>query len=249
MPVKYYSSGMYVRLAFAIAVEMDPDILLIDEVLAVGDIAFQAKCLSRIRNFQKSGKTIVIVSHNMQTIEQFCNRAFLLHQGQLVAHGEPSEVIFNYLQSYMGKTGYINTVEYGNRNVEIENVQFLNSSGRETHNFETGEAMIVKINYNAKKRIRQPGFVVSIKSDNGIHIFGSNTQLADYKIDSIEGKSAIHLLIKPLNLMQGNFFLSIAIHSSDHAIQYHRRDDWYPFVVKNLTGTLGLFHLNASWER
>lgn len=248
MPVKFYSSGMYVRLGFAIAVEMDPDILLIDEVLAVGDIAFQIKCLARIRDFQRRGKTLVFVSHALQTVEEFCDRVFLIYGGKLVAEGKPPEVIFKYLKSYMGEGGGIHAVEYGSRDVQITDVKFLDSKGNETGTFETGSMLTVEIGYNASKRVTKPVFGFAIKTGNGFYVFGSNTQIAGRAIDFIEGAGSIRLKIEPLTLMQGNFFLSLSVHSWDHSIQYHRQEDWYPFVVKNPSGEQGIFRLNSSWE-
>ncbi len=95
-PVKQYSSGMFMRLGFAVAAEVDPDILLIDEILSVGDAAFQEKCMARIEEFRRNGKTIVFVSHALSTVEQLCNRALLLHEGRLVAEGPPSQVVESY---------------------------------------------------------------------------------------------------------------------------------------------------------
>lgn len=248
MPVKFYSSGMYVRLGFAIAVEMDPDILLIDEVLAVGDTAFQIKCLARIRDFQRRGKTLVLVSHALQTVEEFCDRVFLIHKGKLASAGPPAEVIFQYLKAYMGEGGGIHAVEYGRRDVEIANVRFLDPSGRETGTFETGSRLTVEIGYHAQVRVAKPVFGFAVKTGNGFYVFGSNTQIANYPIDFIEGQGKIRLTINPLALMHGNFFLSLSVHSWDHAIQYHRLEDWYPFVVKNPTSEQGIFHLQAEWE-
>ena len=248
MPVKFYSSGMYVRLGFAIAVEMDPDILLIDEVLAVGDTAFQIKCLACIRDFQRRGKTLVLVSHALQTVEEFCDRVFLIHKGKLVSEGKPVEVIFKYLKSYMGEGGDVHAVEYGSRDIEITNVKFVKSSGEETGTFATGEPFAVEISYHARVRVDRPIFGFAVKTGNGFYVFGSNTQFAGYKLDSIEGQGVIRLKINPLTLMQGNFFLSLSVHSWDHAIQYHRQEDWYPFVVKNPTKDQGVFRLNAEWE-
>ncbi|NLB59976.1 MAG: ABC transporter ATP-binding protein [Lentisphaerae bacterium] len=248
MPVKFYSSGMYVRLGFSIAVEMDPDILLIDEVLAVGDAAFQAKCLTRIRDFQRRGKTLVIVSHALETIEKFCQRALLFYQGRLVAEGTPPDVILSYLKSYMGEGGLVHTMEYGNREAEITGARFLNAAGQEQGTFATGQPLSVEISYRTTKRIEKPVFGFAIKTGNGIYVFGSNTQIAGWQIPAIEGQGNLRLHIDPLPLMEGNFFLSLAIHSWDHAIQYHRRDDWYPFVVTNPSGTQGLFQLPVHWE-
>ncbi len=248
MPVKHYSSGMYVRLGFAVAVEMDPEILLIDEVLAVGDVAFQTKCLARIREFQQRGKTLLLVSHALQTVEEFCSRVFLIHQGRLVAQGDPADVIFTYLRSYMGEGGGVHTVEYGSREVSIANVRFLDAGGRETGAMTTGQPMTVEISYQASRRIERPVFGFSIKTGNGMFVFGSNTQLAGSRIEAIEGAGRVLLHFDALSLMQGNFFLSVSIHSWDHDVQYHRREDWYPFVVKNPTGALGLFYINTRWE-
>lgn len=249
MPVKHYSSGMYVRLGFAVAVEMDPEILLIDEVLAVGDVAFQTKCLARIRDFQRRGKTLLLVSHALQTVEEFCNRVFLIHQGRLVAQGAPADVIFTYLRSYMGEGGGVHAVEYGSREVSIVNVRFLDAGGRETGHMTTGQPMTVEISYQASRRVERPVFGFSIKTGNGMFVFGSNTQLAGRQIETIEGAGRIRLHFDALSLMQGNFFLSVSIHSWDHAVQFHRREDWYPFVVQNPTGALGLFYVNTRWEQ
>jgi ABC-type polysaccharide/polyol phosphate transport system ATPase subunit len=248
VPVKHYSSGMYVRLGFAVAVEMNPDILLIDEVLAVGDIAFQLKCLDRIRDFQKRGKTLLLVSHALQTVEEFCDEAFLVHHGKLVARGNPQDVVLQYIKAYMGEGGYLYTQEFGTREVEFTDVRLRDAEGREAPSFVTGQPMLVDISYRAHKRIEKPVFGFSVKTGNGFYVFGSNTQIAKYPIDAIEGDGAVRLRLDPVTLMQGNFFLSLSIHSWDHAEQYHRREDWYPFAVKNPTGALGIFQLNSSWE-
>jgi len=248
MPVKHYSSGMYVRLGFAVAVEMNPDILLVDEVLAVGDIAFQLKCMDRIRDFQRKGKTILFVSHALQTVEEFCHEAFLIHKGRLVEKGEPADVILRYIRAYMGEGGGVWTQEFGTREVEIVDVKFRDGSGRETSSFESGKALEVEIRYRAKQRVENPVFGFSIKTGNGFYVYGSNTQIANVHIPSIEGDGSIRLRIDPLTLLHGNFLLSLSIHSSDHATQYHRREDWYPFAVKNTGKAEGVFSLPCSWS-
>jgi len=247
-PVKHYSSGMYVRLGFAVAVEMDPDILLIDEVLAVGDIAFQLKCLDRIRDFQRRGRTLLFVSHALQTVEEFCDEAFLIHRGRLVERGPPDEVILRYLRSYMGEGGMVWTQEFGTREVEIAGVRLLDAAGRETGVFETGRPMFVEIAWTAHRPVERAVFGFSVKTANGLYVFGSNTQIAGQAVPRLEGRGTVRLALDPLTLMQGSFLLSLSIHSDDHAVQYHRREDWYPFAVRNPTGALGLFHLNSRWE-
>lgn len=248
-PVKHYSSGMYVRLGFAVAVETDPDILLIDEVLAVGDIAFQLKCLDRIRDFQRRGKTLLFVSHALQTVEEFCDEVFLIHHGRLVERGTPGDVILKYIQSFMGEGGGIFTQEFGTREVEIADVRFRDEEGRESATFVTGRPMTVEIAYRARERIEKPVFGFSVKTGNGFYIYGSNTQIAGFPLEAVEGEGRLRLSLAPLTLMHGNYFLSLSIHSWDHARQYHRREDWYPFAVKNPTGALGVFHLAHAWAK
>lgn len=248
MPVKHYSSGMYVRLAFAVAVETNPDILLIDEVLAVGDMSFQMKCLDRIRQFQKKGKTIVFVSHALETVEEFCGKVLLIHEGRLIQQGDPSDVIFAYLKQYMVRLGMLNVEEHGTREVEMRSIRLLDEQGRETTAFRTGGAMIVEIRYHAKERIAQPVFGFNIKTGNGFYVFGSNTQIAKYPIAAIAGDGLIRLRIAPLSLKQGKFFLSLAVHSWDHAVQYHRQEDLHPFLVKDSSDDKGVFQLTCAWE-
>ena len=247
-PVKHYSSGMYVRLGFAVAVEMDPDILLIDEVLAVGDAAFQMKCLDRVRQFQKKGKTLFLVSHALETVGEFCDEVMLIHEGHLLDQGDPSTVILSYLKSYMVRIGMLNVEEHGTRDVEIEEALLLDEAGKETNIFEAGREMIVEVHYRAKKRIDKPVFGFNIKTGNGIYVFGSNTQIAKTTIEFIEGRGVMRLRIAPLTLKKGNFFLSLSIHSWDHATQFHRREDWYPFIIRDASESPGLVHLNTEWR-
>jgi len=247
-PVKTYSSGMYVRLGFAVAVEMDPDILLIDEVLAVGDIAFQLKCLDRIRQFQRQGKTLLFVSHALQTVEEFCDEVLLIHEGNLVARGDPTEVIMEYIRSYMGEGGQLLTQEFGTRRVEFTDVKLRDASGAEASIFEAGQALEVEIGYRAKERIEHPVFGCSFKTGNGFYVYGTNTQIMGRQIDAIEGEGVMRLRLDPLKLLHGNFFLSLSIHSWDHSEQFHRREDWYPFTVRNTGEAEGVFAVDCDWK-
>lgn len=247
-PVKTYSSGMYVRLGFAVAVEMDPDILLIDEVLAVGDIAFQLKCLDRIREFQRQGKTLLFVSHALQTVEEFCDEVLLIHGGHLVARGDPSDVIMEYIKSYMGEGGQLFTQEFGTRRAEIVDVKLRDKAGRESAIFNAGELLEVEIRYRSAERIEKPVFGYSLKTGNGYYVYGSNTRIMGCDIESIAGEGVMRLRLDPLKLLHGNFFLSLSIHSWDHSEQFHRREDWYPFTVKNQGDAEGVFALDSVWQ-
>jgi len=247
-PVKNYSSGMYVRLGFAVATEVDPDILLVDEVLAVGDISFQLKCLDRIRQFQKRGKTLMFVSHALQTVEEFCDEAFLIHKGQLVDRGDPASVILNMIRNYSGEGGGIYAQEFGSREVEFRDVRLLDRDGQDQIQFRSGESLTLEIHVEAKQRVEKPVFGYSIKTANGMYLYGLNTQIAEHDIPVLEpGHGVFRFALDPLLLREGNYFLSLSVHSWDHATQFHRREDWYPFGVKNDNDAPGMVTLPTRW--
>lgn len=247
-PVKHYSSGMYVRLGFAVAIEMNPDILLVDEVLAVGDVAFQLKCLDRIKAFQKKGKTILLVTHDLVAVEQFCDEVKLIHHGRLVAEGNPSDVVLAYLKNYMARIGQLNVEEHGTREVEIAEVTMLDEHTKAGTTFRNGQSMTVRIRYRAKRRIEKPVFGYSVKTGNGFFIFGTNTQIMNVPVPDLEGEGVMELRIDPLTLMEGKYFLSLSIHNWDHSVQYHRQEDWHPFAVTRADADHeGVFQLPTTW--
>ncbi len=150
-PVKRYSSGMYVRLAFAVAAHLDPEILLVDEVLAVGDIPFQKKCLGKMREVSQGGRTVFFVSHNMEAIKQLCTRAVLLHEGNLVMDGFPDEVIGNYLKNKIGCIGEriwsdINTAP-GDNVVRMRAARVLDRNGAVCTSFDVRDAVQIEVEY------------------------------------------------------------------------------------------------------
>jgi len=247
-PVKNYSSGMYVRLGFAVATEVDPDILLVDEVLAVGDIAFQLKCLDRIRGFQRRGKTLMFVSHALQTVEEFCDEAFLIYHGELVDRGDPGSVILNMIRNYSGEGGGIFAQEFGTREMEFTNVILRDGSESEGISFLGGQPLHIDLHYHAPRRIERPVFGYSIKTANGMYLYGTNTQQMRTEIPFIEGDGSIRISLDPLLLRAGNYFLSISCHSDDHETQYHRREDWYPFGVKNADPAEGMITLPTRFR-
>jgi ABC-type polysaccharide/polyol phosphate transport system ATPase subunit len=247
-PVKHYSSGMYVRLGFAVAIEMDPDILLVDEVLAVGDVAFQLRCLDRIKAFQKKGRTIMLVTHDLTAVEQFCSEVKLIHQGNLVAEGDPSDVVLTYLKTYMARIGQLNVEEHGTRDVEIIETILEDEQGHPTGSFRSGSRLTVRIRYRAHRPIEQPVFGYSVKTGNGFFLFGTNTQIMKVPVPTLQGDGEMVLTIDPLTLMDGKYFLSLSIHNWDHTTQYHRQEDWYPFAVSRADADHeGVFQLPCNW--
>ncbi len=247
-PVKHYSSGMYIRLGFAIAVEVSPDILIIDEVMAVGDEYFQKKCLRRISEFQAQGKTILFVSHALELVEQVCDRVILLEGGRVKMDGESEDVLKSYRQYVREKDPVLSPKELGNREAVIKNVSFFDKDGRQTRVFRTGDPVFVRLEYASGKRIENPVFGFSILGQDGRNYFGTNTDLENFRIGHIEGRGRVLLEIRRLSLFKGMFFFNFALHSPDHRTQYHRLDFIYEIEVENPSEERGFLKLPCRWE-
>ena len=249
VPVKHYSSGMYVRLGFAVAVIADPDVLLVDEVLAVGDANFRKKCIAKIEEFKKRGKTLLFVSHDMETVVKICDRVLLLDQGKIVERGEPREVTDDYLRMGLHKQGEpLAQRDWGSREAQIQIVKITNVSGNETDQFLLHDTIIMEINYRANQRLENPVFGFSIADQDGNICFGSNTQLADLPIQTIEGEGIVRAVLSDLPLLRGKYFLSFSIHSSDHLVNYHRKENTHKIIVNSKLEEIGYIHMKAQWE-
>lgn len=161
MPVKRYSSGMYARLAFAVAAHVEPDILLVDEVLAVGDINFQRKCIGFIRDYTRSGRTTLFVSHNMYVLEQLCDRVVWLDEGRLRKEGRPAEILREYLDREDARLRQVSR-EQESGDLILEDVRVVTHSGDEAEVIEPGSDVRIRVQYHAKVRIAQPHFALSI---------------------------------------------------------------------------------------
>ncbi len=161
-PVKRYSSGMYVRLAFAVAAYLNPDILLVDEVLAVGDYQFQQKCLSKMEDVSKTGRTVLFVSHNMGTIQSLCQRVILLNNGQIQADGEPVQVVLQYLDEGEGHEPIVRYPSVPTKDIQIREVRLLNHQKASSSRLDMLQPFIVEIGYEVKQRISGVIIVVNI---------------------------------------------------------------------------------------
>ncbi len=259
-PIKHYSSGMYMRLGFSIAINVDPDILVIDEVLAVGDQSFQNKCLNKIRDFKRLGKTIIFVSHDMGVTSQLCSRAVWLDNGIVVARGSTQKVVENYKskvreieESRLEEDHKTTELEvesrWGNKRVEIEKIEFFDGNNVSKHSFETGEKLRVKISWNAHDRIEKPVFGIGIHRNDGVHVNGPNTKFSDTVPGYIEGKGATWYEIEALNLIQGTYYLSVAVYDYDLQTPFDHHEQLYPFMVVpgECQEEYGVLHLPAQW--
>lgn len=273
-PIKTYSSGMYVRLGFSIAINVDPDILLIDEILAVGDENFQKKCLQKIDGFKSEGKTIIIVSHDLQTIEKMCDRVFLLDNGLVASEGAPVDVISDYHKTLFEKEEKAlraeqidkvpaatppqedkppapETNRWGSKEAEITRVEFLNARNEKSDVFKTGDLMKIRIHYEAKERIKNPVFGIAFYREDGIHINGPNTKTSNYDIDSIKGKGFIDYIINSMPLFSSTYYLTAAIldysylHTYDH---WHRCFKFNVIESKKIKERNGIVYIPSEWR-
>lgn len=220
-PVKRYSSGMRVRLGFAVAAHLDPEILLIDEVLAVGDVAFQKKCLGKMQGVAGKGRTVVFVSHNMAAVEHLCSEAYLLTDGAITARGNTHSVISAYLgdskangskpfeirQAVLSEAA--KTVDHG---FKIIGIELLNQDGHDLSELTTGDSLILRIHYLSRENYIAPSFMVSIANNYGVELIRVSTMpISGYFIEKLYGKGYIDLTIEDFPLTGGNYHCTIGV--------------------------------------
>lgn len=247
-PVRHYSSGMYVRLGFAVAVEVDPDILLIDEVLAVGDVAFQQKCLQKIDAFRKAGKTLLIVSHDLPTIRSISNRILLLDKGRIVGIGDPDGMVQKYASVSRQTVSEGMRREWGTGDARITAIEFTDEAGVKRDRFQWGGTMCVRIMYDAKVRIENPVFGFGFANQQGVTVFGNNTQIDRVSIGAISGKGNVSVTVKQLPLAPGAYLASFSIHSTDHLTNYHRLDHAFSFAIEGGRPVDGVCCIPCEWK-
>lgn len=252
-PVKRYSSGMYVRLGFAVAAHVEPDVLLVDEVLAVGDIIFQARCLSRIKEVASQGTAIAFVSHNLNMVETLCTEGILLMDGHVRSHGEPVEVVHAY-KSAVDRMK-LATVRldgeyrsrFGTGYVRITDVQLLNAKGEETSVFQTGGTMRVRAKCILERDVRPINFGVAIFRADGLYCFGADTKNDGIQVDISDGKAAVELQLQPLNLLQGSYQVSVSVWDEHLLILHEVHERMYDFVIDSSMKGHGPFYLEHRW--
>ncbi len=226
-PIKYWSSGMQVRLGFAVAAHVDPEILLIDEVLAVGDSSFQTKCLNKLAELKEQDKTIVLVSHNMANIVEHSRKVLWLQGGMLAGYGDPDTVVDQYLcavrerlVSDSPKDAVSRAMTDADRPVRIDSVTLFDLQGRTRQVFQTGEAACIEIAYTVQRPVPDPVFEVTIQDGHGYSLGGVTSRFDGIKIDTTQERGCVRLILRPLLFLKGNY--AINVHVRDHQIQrYH----------------------------
>jgi lipopolysaccharide transport system ATP-binding protein len=236
-PLRTFSQGMRLRLGFAVAISTDPEIMLIDEILAVGDLRFQRKCYERLAELQDSGVTIVVASHEMRQIRAVCRRALWLSGGCVRAFGEASDVVERYESSMTEGIPRRNPVGMGKERlgtgeVEITRVRLLDALGREASSIPPGEAIRVEIDYLARQTIPNPIFGVSAHSqqDDVLH-FDVSTAGDDYVVGELSGEGTVSLHIEQLDLGSGSYWLDVGVHEADRYRPYDYLWEVLPFHV------------------
>ncbi len=263
-PVKTYSSGMYMRLGFSVAINVNPEILLIDEVLAVGDASFIPKCLDRIDDFRRRKKTILFVSHDLATVEKICDRVVWLKNGRVAAAGEPKRIVDAYLQDVTVKQekAFEKKIEgaatsegsgderrenrWGGREIEIRKVTLRNLQGQPKHVFSPDEGLVIEMDVAAPSPASDFVFGVGIFNSQGISCYGTNTHLEDLEPVRIGGEGRVEFRIGKLNLINGTYYLDVAVHKRDgYPYDYHQ--NLYSFLVSSPTKDVGIARLPHEW--
>ena len=259
-PVKHYSSGMFVRLGFAVAVHCEPEILLVDEVLAVGDINFQKKCLGKMLEFQNSNKAIMFISHNMLQIENLCTKSIFIDKGKVIKSGDTKDVIASYVDhaNRQQSLSYgTDQIMMGTGEVIIKDIELTNDRGDITNSFESGENIIVVIKYRAKKRIYKPNIVVCLNLFGSLRVLALNTKVQNVSPEFIEGHGEAKCVIKNLPLLPNTYGLDIFIKDDGDGIFYDCRRNATGIVINvprqpripyRVSGDMGIISADAEWK-
>jgi ABC-2 type transport system ATP-binding protein/lipopolysaccharide transport system ATP-binding protein len=250
LPVRTYSSGMYMRLGFAVAAHIQADVLLLDEVFAVGDEQFQRKCFGKIAEFKQRGGTIVFVSHDAQAVERLCDRAVLLRQGKVEFDGETVEAIREY-RRLLGADANPEELEAGLREwgtgeARIVEQQLLDDDGDERPSFSPGEALVVRLRVAADAGVAPPRVSLELRDEGGLVLGSAAVETRDLGWDA-GGEHEIRYRIERLPLADGRFHLRLALLDSEHGRLLHTLDDALRFVVYPSDAAAGAILLDGSW--
>ncbi|MEN6486283.1 MAG: ABC transporter ATP-binding protein [Syntrophobacteraceae bacterium] len=258
-PVKFYSSGMYVRLGFSVAAHLDPDLLLVDEVLSVGDMSFRRKCLNRMKEIRANGTAIVFISHYMQHVDGFCDSAIFMNQGRVQVAGPTMEAVAAYeLHGNLGADGMperppARPSDYHSGEIEITGVAFSGRDGVEKTVFSPGDAFVATVRYRAPRRFDNPVFSLAIVRSDGVYCIRERTRYHGVAIPYIEGEGEFSVEIDPLQLNSGRYRTEIIIWDTEIVFPYVDRmqDD---FVVSSHVPSIpdnigqSVFHPHVRWR-
>jgi ABC-2 type transport system ATP-binding protein len=251
-PVKNYSSGMYVRLGFSVAIHVDPDVLLVDEVLAVGDEAFQRKCQEKFLDLKAAGKTIVLVTHDLATIQRLCDEVAWLDHGQVKLVDTARRVVDEYVGHLEG--GQQDAKEGGDRwgsgEGRIDHVELLDDNELAVTRMRTGDPLLVRFHFDLSEPIRRPVFGLSFHTPDGVHIAAPNTRDAECVPDRLEGQGHVDFYMQHVLLAPGTYEMSVALHDHSCLHPYDFRHRLFRFDVDPgiPRASYGLVSLPGTWH-
>ena len=273
-PVKSYSSGMFVRLAFAVAINIDPEILIVDEALSVGDVFFQAKCYRKFEEFKQEGKTILFVSHDLGSISKYCDRVILLDHGKAVGTGSPKEMVDLYKRLLVNqapdaeekklpksaekrkKTGWTTpfemnpgALEYGDKRAEMLGFLVEDANGLQTNTIEKGAEFTLKVRVQFHTKIEDPIFAFTVKDMRGTEITGTNTMFERITTPTGEdGDIYVVSYTQRADLQGGEYLVSFGLtgYSGGDFVVYHRLYDASSLVVVSTKNTVGFYDMNSK---
>jgi len=225
-PINTYSTGMVIRLGFSIAMHMDFDILLMDEILSVGDVVYQRQCLAKVKNFIKRGKTIILATHSLGDIGAVCDRVIMLNKGHMQYDGHTEEVLQAYWETCEQAQNRIprhlhpfnpeNVYGMDTGEIKIQKVKFVNESGEEQKEFWTGEPMSVIVRFKCKTPVKDPLFRVQFYRNEGLWVHGANTDRVGFKTGVLSGNGEIILDYERFNLLEGDYYVTVGIWPDEH---------------------------------
>lgn len=256
-PVKNYSSGMVVRLGFAVAINVEPEILIIDEVLAVGDEEFQARCFRKIEQFRREGRTIVFVSHGLSQVSQLCDDALWLDKGRVRSIGPAYEIVSEYTgESHQAPAPDSNhervadSDRWGTGEARIDSVRILDSSGRPTSTLRSGEPVRFVVDYSINEAISDLVVGLRITHLHGLTVWGSNTKRCGFPLAAEGNGGSVEFVIPSMNLLEGTFDLTVAISDKTEVNAYDHYDRCHRFnVVQHGTFDEGTTRIRGEWSR
>jgi lipopolysaccharide transport system ATP-binding protein len=265
-PLRTYSTGMHMRLAFSIAVHVDPQILLIDEVLSVGDLAFQKKCLNRIQQYKEQGCTIVLVSHDIDQVQVLCDQVMWLLNGEIAALGDPEMVVGQYrvemetetrrrtlvtappAKTPQGVELRPNENRFGSQEIEISSVRLLDQQNEPIAEIESNQPLIIAIQLASKHNIARPIVSITVTREDGLICYDSNSDASNVQLPEIYGSLDLRISLDRLDLASGKYFVDVGVYQQDWAYAYDYHWHVYPLRISGPTGQKGFLAIPVRWE-
>jgi lipopolysaccharide transport system ATP-binding protein len=265
-PVRTYSTGMEMRLAFAVAVHTDPRVLLVDETLAVGDLAFQAKCLHRIGQLKDAGCAILLVSHDDKVIRRTCDEVIWINKGSIVAQGSPDVVTGQYVVQMEAETRRRTPVSrpplrtpggvelrvhenrFGSLELEIVGARLVDRAGFAVSELDSGDSLRVEIHYRAPEPIPAPIFGVTLSNEEGTILLDAHTEAAELELPTLTGAGTLSVTFERLDLVGGQYYVDVAAYEGGWAYAYDHHWHAYPLLIRKTPAEEGVLAPPLRWE-